>query len=93
MIVKSLNSKHFCLFISVKLINLVCSHLICDQFSPFISLSLENILTYTTQEVKSLELKNSGEIVEKLHFAHSFTVILVLITHHATSSAKDSTIG
>ena len=26
----------------------------------------------------------------KPHFAHSFTVILVLITHHATSSAKSS---
>ena len=33
-------------------------------------------------------MKNSGEIVEKTHFAHSFTVILALITYHDPTIMK-----
>ena len=37
-------------------------------------------------------MKNSGEIVEKPHFAHSFTEILATITHHAPAIVKGSII-
>ena len=43
---------------------------------------------YSTRSPEFNWLKNSGEIVEKLYFAHSFTVSFALITHHAPTIVK-----
>ena len=55
-------------------------------FASLLSIFLKH-LSYSRflQKIQNLEMKNSRDLVEKPHFAHSFTVILALITYHSST--------
>ena len=60
-------------------LNLVSSRLICDQLHQLSAYPKKAYLLLLHEKSRGWNWKNSGEIVEKPHFAFSFTVILALI--------------
>ena len=67
---------------------MVSSRLICDQLRWLSAYPQKTFLLLLHEKSRVLKMKNLGEIVEKPHFAHAFTVILALINYHAPSNMK-----
>ena len=57
-------------------------------FASLVSVCLKRLIYFILRKIQILKMTRSGKIIEKPHFAHSFTVILALIIHHAPTSVK-----